>query len=1010
MSNLFRAVGRIIGIILLPALATASEIPVNTIWPRPMILPMPITDDGEGNAVISLDGQWKINPAPPANYWGNDVDPSAWKNVNVPGPVTWQNVFPTGGRGGFGNRGTTGTPGTRPTTRGGFRGGQQARKYAYKTKISIPADFAGKRIFLRFEGVTGTAQLWVNGASVAQHVGGFTVWNPDITDHVIAGQDAWLTVGVTEPQQNSATETYDGGIIRNVSLIAVPKDHFTRFNIETDLDRDYRDATLKVWVAGDLSEDVSISLSLKDSAGNVIPLNPGQIDLTPQKSETIADIPVANPLKWNAEQPNLYTLEARLLVNGKTVETISKHVGFRKIEIHGRTLLVNGQPVKLRGAGSFDSDAISGRTLRPGEAERDVLLYKAGNMNYARPATYPATQEFLDAADKYGLYIEGECPVNFSRTTRDETLTPIYLSQASEMIETDRSHPSILMWDLSNETSYGVNIQRESDYIHAEDKTRPVIFSWSNSVPRGQALPYEIYSYHYPNFDENMGLPGVAVFNNRGIPGARPIPPIMPVLSDEFAHPPCYDSAELQLDPNVHNFWGESIRMFWEHIATTEGALGGGIWGFDDDPMNAMGRVYGWGLVDVWRRPKPEYWLAKKAYSPIRIDDKPLASPGAGKTIQIPIKNWFDFTNLKEVTVNWKVGSESGSMPGPDVAAHGDGILEIPPRAWKSGDILNLRFLDAAGGLIDEFNLPVDPPVFVLAGPSGPTPAVADGADAITIGGKDFSIIFSKQTGMIERGIYKNDTLIEDGPTLHVLGAEMGDWSLKNISAKSDGNEAVVNIIGSYGNVDVSFEVRIDGTGLIVTKYTLDKFPITPPATTVLPWNNSNAGGFEEVGVSYLLSGDVDALDWSRKGLWSAYPDDHIGRNVGLAHRTGPGSAGKVGVEPTWPWAEDEKDFNQFGPNDSGGAGTNDFRSMKEYIYHAAAIDSGAKVCVRAESSATDAVRLEVVTPGAGNEVRMFINNQWNYRFLGNGNYMKPPVIVGDGYSNSVRIRLTDSN
>ncbi|HVT79466.1 MAG TPA: hypothetical protein VHM90_02320, partial [Phycisphaerae bacterium] len=180
--------------------------------------------------------------------------------------------------------------------------------------------------------------------------------------------------------------------------------------------------------------------------------------------------------------------------------------------------------------------------------------------------------------------------------------------------------------------------------------------------------------------------------------------------------------------------------------------------------------------------------------------------------------------------------------------------------------------------------------------------------------------------------------------------------------------------------------------------YTLDKFDLVPPAKRVVPWNNTNAGGYQEIGVSFLVTGQVDQLTWSRKGYWSVYPDDHIARNEGTAVRRG--QTIQVNVKPTWNWSQDET---------PAGQGTNDFRSQKEDIYFASAVVSSSKLAVRAESVGTEAVRLEALAPSRPNsDLRMNINNLWNYRGLGNGNYMKPPVIVKSGYTNSVHIRLTD--
>jgi hypothetical protein len=159
-----------------------------------------------------------------------------------------------------------------------------------------------------------------------------------------------------------------------------------------------------------------------------------------------------------------------------------------------------------------------------------------------------------------------------------------------------------------------------------------------------------------------------------------------------------------------------------------------------------------------------------------------------------------------------------------------------------------------------------------------------------------------------------------------------------------------------------------------------------------------------------VLASDVDSLTWFRKGLWSAYPEDHIGRNHGSARRNGAGTRGLPQVRPQGSWAEDEKDFSLFGPEDSGGRGSNDFRSTKEDIYYVSAIESKTGARVRIESDATDSVRLEVLGAESAGFVRLFISNLWNYRNLGNGDYMKPLVIVTTGYSNSVKMRLAASD
>jgi hypothetical protein len=918
---------------------------------------------------VSLRGIWKINVDPPVEFWNNAVDPASWADIRVPGYASTQGIFVTRGR-----------------------------QYAYKTEFTVPSNFAGKRVFLRFEGVTGQANVWVNGAFIRDHFGGYTVWNCEITDHVSSGQEAWLTLGVTDTT-DGITSLNVGGILRDIKLVAVPQDCLTRFNIETDLDRSYQNAVLKIWVAMDFhrNSNAQVQLSLKDVQGKPVPLEPASVELTREQAETIAEIPVAAPVKWDAEHPNLYTMEARVVEGDATLETVTRQIGFRKIERTGRRLLVNGKEVKLRGINHQDTYAPTGRAVTPEQSEQAVRLYRDANINLVRTGHYPMVEEFLDACDRYGMYVEEQTSVSSIRTVGgvqdNAAYKPHFLNQLAEEIEEDRSHPSVLMWSMSNESFWGRNIRDEFAYAKTEDPSRPTIVSYSYvppaftyifQMPQGEQAPYDIFSLHYASYSRDLSAGGQNAPADKETDGAsRSMHIPQPVLHDEWAHVPCYDTDELRRDPGIRNFYGESIKRFWENLFPTEGALGGAIWaGIDDffkiDKTNYTS--FEWGILDTWRREKPEYWLVKKAYSPVRIEDKPVPNPGSGNTLEIPIKNWFDHTNLSELRIAWSVGQESGTLAGPNVEPHADGTLRLPARSWKDGDVLNLKFFRLGDLLVDEFNLPVNPPPHVLPQPQGLAPTVQEGQDEITVSGTNFSLVFSKKTGLITRGSYNGTGIIESGPYLQLGGGqELPAWSLKSVQAAREANEAVVNLSGNYGPTAVSFELQIDGQGLISTKYTLDALPELKRPILHGPFGD--VGGYWEVGVSYILTADVDRLAWHRKGLWSVYPETHIGRLTGVANREGKGASGRLLVAPTWPWSEDEKDYFKYGPYDIGGRGTNDFRSMKENIYYASAIVRGTQNRIQAESNGSDAVRLEVLDDPQGlimfSDPRIKLTGSW---------------------------------
>jgi hypothetical protein len=186
--------------------------------------------------------------------------------------------------------------------------------------------------------------------------------------------------------------------------------------------------------------------------------------------------------------------------------------------------------------------------------------------------------------------------------------------------------------------------------------------------------------------------------------------------------------------------------------------------------------------------------------------------------------------------------------------------------------------------------------------------------------------------------------------------------------------------------MSTELEIRIDGQGLITTKYTLRD-----------PLKAANA-----VGIRYVLTSSIDQLSWERKAPWSAYPPDHIGRPQGTARRESRFARQVYRQPPQGPWSEDTQDFFLFGPNDPGGRGTNDFRSRKENIWYASCGWVDASYQVRAESDGSAAARLEVLPDG---KVQFYIDNLWAYTDLSYGISM-PAITLERGYTNVVRLRL----
>ena len=184
--------------------------------------------------------------------------------------------------------------------------------------------------------------MWLDGKLLRDHYGGFTSWDADITERATPGQEAWLTVGVTDKQHEISCFNL-GGIIRDVALVALPMDHLTRLHVSTDLDAAYHDATLQVTAAMAFASEGTgeVQLALTDPQGQGVAMDPAAITLSAARPEATVAIAVASPQKWDAEHPRLYTLQATVVVDGQQVQTVAKQVGFRRIEVRGNKLIVN---------------------------------------------------------------------------------------------------------------------------------------------------------------------------------------------------------------------------------------------------------------------------------------------------------------------------------------------------------------------------------------------------------------------------------------------------------------------------------------------------------------------------------------------------------------------------------------------------------------------------------------------------------------------------------------------
>ena len=841
-------------------------------------------------------------------------------------------------------------------------------------EVPVPAAFAGRRVILRFEDTSQAARLEVNGRFVRDYWGSSGAWTADITDFVTPGEPARVSVRLERSPGLGAFVRFTP-MIRNASLYAVPEQYVQRFRLTTDFDDQYQDAELEVWVRVSQPGGGSLRLSATGPDGKRLALSPATVRLPAGMDEFKYKVKVKAPRKWDAEHPNLYDVTLSLLdARGKVTQTLTRSYGFREVEVRGRQMFVNGQEVKFRGFWGGDSP----------EQLRSL------NVNHTRQKW--ATEAYLDRADAAGLYVLDENSVDFAKfgAEVDPQYAYQWLALVEDKLERDWNHPSVVMWGLGNESFQGPNILATHQYVKAEDPQRPTMFSWANRIGTDEPLPYDIYSFHYAPADADVSDYGVSIWHSPSLVLQRRPRPEIPVLVDEATHV-CISMDELTRDPHVRNFWGESIKDMVDRSWADPGSLG-----FDQYGMWAY----------VGKTTIPEIWHLRKACSPVWIAARELPVPAPGADLAVEVENRYNHTDLSELTLVWRLGAQAGRMSGPRVLPKQKGMIRIPCGGAQPGDTLSLAFVEPDGTQVDEYRLAVGAEPFRLPAVAGPAPTVEQDEGQAVIRGRDFELRYSKYAGQITSFVYKGQTVLTGGPHLQLLrsGIDVAEYWPQSSRVYVEGNEAVIDLDAIYSPISAAFQIRIDGQGLMTVHYTIKHTPDPPPSPKSIPWNHTDCGGYSEVGVKFTLPAAVDRLQWDRRALWTVYPEDHVGRGRGVAYRD-------PAVRGTDVWTNAPYDLNWWSiweretPEriESPSQSTNDFRASKEYIRTAEVLLKGSPLGVQALSEEQDAVRLEVTRPDG--PVTLIINNLWNYPTLGVGNYMHPPILVGDGYTNFVRLR-----
>ena len=432
---------------------------------------------------------------------------------------------------------------------------------AYRTGFTLPRDWNGDEIFLRFEKVASASFVWINGTLIGYNEGAQEPSEYDITPHVKPGRNT-LAVLVLKYSDGYYLENQDywrlAGIFDDVWVYATPKARLWDWQAITDFGEDYTDSDLSVGVsvrsfaggAGSYRVEGRVSREGREVARMEAP-----VSLQDGRTETLTlRSRVAAPRKWTAETPDLYDLELRLTgADGRVVDTVRKRIGFKKTVIRDGVFYLNGQPLKVNAQCSHMQHPAMGHRMTEEVIRKDMEILKQFNFNAVRTSHYPPVHRYLELADEYGLYIideTGDEAHDTEYVSEMPAFAPMYRERVRRMVLRDRNHASVLFWSAGNESGEGPNIAEVVKEGKRLDPTR--FWMYGGNSPKHPAE--DIVGPRYPSpFEHELGY-GLDTLDLR------------PSFMDEYL--------------SVAGNGGGGLDDYWDVIRAHPRLMGGALWDF----------------------------------------------------------------------------------------------------------------------------------------------------------------------------------------------------------------------------------------------------------------------------------------------------------------------------------------------------------------------------------------------------------------------------------------------
>ena len=522
-------------------------------------------DKKQSTNYMTLNGTWKFNwvkdaDSRPTDFWKTGFNDKGWDDLQVPAvwelngygdPIyvnvgyAWRNQFQN-------------NPPEVPT--------ENNHVGSYRREIVVPASWKGKDIIAHFGSVTSNMYLWVNGRYVGYSEDSKLEAEFDLTPYLKPGQKNLIAFQVFRWCDGTYLEDQDffrySGVGRDCYLYARNKKRIQDIRVTPDLDAAYQNGSLAVNL--DLKGSGKVDLELVDAQGK-------QVATATANKSGLVTMNVENPKKWSAETPYLYTLRASMQGSN---EVIPVKVGFRKIELKGDQILVNGKAVLFKGADRHEMDPDGGYVVSPERMLQDIQIMKQFNLNAVRTCHYPDDNLWYDLCDQYGIYVVAEANIeSHGMGYGDKTLAknPSYkkahLERNQRNVQRGFNHPSIIFWSLGNEAGDGPNFEQCYKWIKAEDPSRACQYEQARQKEHTDIFCPMYYDYN-----------GMEKYGQR-------TDVTKPLIQCEYAHA-------------MGNSQG-GFKEYWDLIRKYPNLQGGFIWDFVDQSCRWKGKdgvmIYAYG-------------------------------------------------------------------------------------------------------------------------------------------------------------------------------------------------------------------------------------------------------------------------------------------------------------------------------------------------------------------------------------------------------------------------------